>query len=525
MKDDALDPSLCYEAVKSRDARFDGRFVTAVLTTGIYCRPSCPSRTPRRSNVQFYATIAEARAAGFRACLRCRPDSEAGMQEGTAAQLALALQPVLGPGPDEVGPVPTRSVAESSPIRGPEAADVADWALRVGMSPRHLRRLVAAQVGVGPRALLTSARLFACLALLEATDLPVTDVAFASGFPSLRSLEDTTRRAFGLSPKALRHARRHRDPSPVAPALDPVLESASPLGLPLSLRLPVRPPFEAKELLRFLAQRAVPGLEEGDPEGYTYRRVLSLPSGPAVAELQAPAHAEASFLELSLSLTDLADLSAAIAAIQRLCDLLADPEPIAGVLGRDPLLGEDIRHHPGRRVPGHVDGSELAIRAVLGQQVSVAAARTHTLRLVTLYGTPLPSPIGSLRFAFPSPARLAEEGPELPGLRLPASRRRTVYWLARALASGEVPPLVPGGDPAPTLYALRRLPGIGPWTASYIALRALGDPDAFPSQDLGVLRALRERTGKTWTAQEAERRSEPWRPFRAYATLHLWSGL
>lgn len=498
---------MCYDAIRSRDARFDGRFVTAVTSTGVYCRPSCPSRTPRFENVRFFATPGAARAAGYRACRRCHPDAVGDSGSVRAGRLPVPGTPAGLPGADAADPVP-----------GSVHADVAEWAREVGMSPRHLRRRLVSETGVTPRTLIGSVRMRTAVELLRHSTLPVTDVAFAAGFASLRAFEEATQRAFGVTPSALRNA-------PDAPALGPEGPSPDrmPFGPALPLRLPFRAPMETRDLFRFLAVRAVPGLEEVAGDGTAYRRVLRLPHGLGIAEARLTDDPQAEFIDLRVHLEDLADLGNAVEAMRYLLDVDADPAAIGAVLSQEPLLADAVQRHPGRRVPGHVDGAELAIRAVLGQQVSVAAARTHTTRLVERYGDPLPEPFGSLRFAFPTPERLAKAGPALPGMALPARRLATVHRLALALVEGQVPPLRPGTDPGQATACLLTLPGIGPWTTAYIALRALSDPDAFPAADLGILQALGSYLGRPVTARAAERLAEAWRPFRAYAVMHLWS--
>lgn len=527
MSEEELDERLCYEAIRSRDTRFDGRFFTAVLTTGIYCRPSCPSRTPKSDHVRFFPTAAGARQAGFRACLRCHPDrfeapekdaipgSPTGRDEALQAFSALEA-----PAPPVAGTIHAMARAQATPI----PTGVADWAAQLGWSVRQLRRLLTTQVGAPPRTLLEAAHLRAAMALLKGSDLPVTDVAFAAGFASLRVLEETMQRGLGLSPTQWRHTRPEERAQEIQEAPEPANEWW--LGPALCLRIPFQAPMEIRELLQFLAVRAVPGLEEADPDGRGYRRVLSLTRGLGIADVRAPDDPDQRFIDVRLKLETLSDLGDGLAGLRRLLDTSADPRSIQSVLSKDPLLAEEVTLHPGRRVPGHVDGAELAVRAVLGQQVSVAAARTHTARLVERYGTVLPVPVGSLRFAFPRPKRLAQAGPEWLGPALPHRRRQTIQNLAEAMSLGKVPPLRPGADPVAVTEALLALPGIGPWTASYITMRALSYPDAFPAQDLGVLHALRSLTQQpALRPRDAERVSARWRPFRSYAVIHLWSQL
>ncbi|TML98920.1 MAG: DNA-3-methyladenine glycosylase 2 family protein [Actinobacteria bacterium] len=471
-----LDPDRCYEAIRSRDARLDGRFFTAVTTTGVYCRPSCPARTPRRENVRFFATAAAAQAAGFRACLRCRPDAAPGSPEwDLRADLSgRALRLIADGVVDREG--------------------VAGLARRLGYSERHLHRQLTAELGAGPLALARAQRGQTARALIETTDLPLTDVAFAAGFASVRQFNDTVRAVFGRTPTDLRRARRRA--APTAPGT-------------IALRLAYRAPFAAAELLAFLGARAVPGVEE--VRDGAYRRTLRLPHGEGIAELRP----RRGHVACSLRLADLRDVPSAVRRCRALLDLDADPVAVDEHLARDPLLRPLVAAVPGRRVPGAVDGAELAFRAVLGQQVSVVGACTLAGRLVREHGTPLALPDATLTHLFPTPAALAAVEPAR--LPLPAARGRALVGLARALADGE-PALEPGADRAATTAALARLPGIGPWTGAYVAMRALGDPDAFLPTDLGVRRGL-DRLGAAGDLARAER----WRPWRAYAVQHLWA--
>lgn len=457
-----------YRAVESRDGRFDGHFVTAVRTTGVYCRPSCPAQTPRPENVDFYTSAAAAVAAGFRACKRCRPDAAPGSPAwNRRADLAgRALAAIAAGALDEDG--------------------VSALARALAVTERHLHRVLVAEVGAGPLALARARRAQTARLLLEATDLPITAVAFSAGFSSVRQFNDTLRRQFALSPSALRRQRR----------------SGPPAEGRLVLRLGFRPPLDAGALFAYLAARAIPGLEAASAGGL--RRVLP---GGVIATLAAGTGALR--LELALANGELAAVGAAVARCRRLSDLDADPVAIDAVLGADPVLGASVRRHPGLRVPGTVDGFELAVRAVVGQHVSVATARTLLGRLVAHYGTPVTDPSGELRAAFPSSAALATA--DLAAIGLTRARAEALGQLAAQHAAGALQ-LEPGAGRPETLGALLRLPGIGAWTAQYVAMRALADPDAFPAGDL-VLRRAVARHGA-----EPER----WRPWRAYGALHLW---
>jgi AraC family transcriptional regulator of adaptative response / DNA-3-methyladenine glycosylase II len=462
------DQDRCYAAVQSRDRRFDGVFYTGVLTTRIYCRPSCPARTPFRRNVRFFRTAAAAQAAGLRACKRCRPDSTPGSPEwDVRADVAGRAMRLINDG------VVTRS-------------GVPGLARRLGYSERQLNRLLVAELGASPLALDRAHRAHTARVLVETTSMPLTDVAFAAGFASVRQFNDTMRATYDLTPSLLRFRASRRSPGTGD----------------LELRLAVREPFDGAALLDFLALRAVPGVEA--VSGGTYARTLRLPGGHGhVALTPSP-----SSVRCVLRLTDLADLPVAVERCRRLLDLDADPLAVSAALGGDPVIGPLVRKRPGLRVPGHVDGFEVAVRAVLGQQVSVAGARTLAARLVSDYG----QPVGDGWSLFPSAEALAAAT----SLPLPASRARALVALASAVASGSID-LDRGTPRDDVVRGLVALPGIGPWTASYVAMRALGDPDAFLPTDLGVVRALRA-AGADVSAAEA------WRPWRSYALMHLWTG-
>jgi AraC family transcriptional regulator, regulatory protein of adaptative response / DNA-3-methyladenine glycosylase II len=474
----------CYRAVRSKDDRFDGWFVTAVTSTGIYCRPSCPAVTPRRRNVRFLPSAAAAQRAGFRACKRCRPDASPGSPEWNVRA-------------DVVGRA-MRLIADGCV----EREGVAGLAGRLGFSERHVHRQLVAELGAGPLALARAQRAQTARLLIETTALPFTELAFAAGFPSIRQFNETVRAVFAATPTELRRDARTR----------PSGERAA-----LSLRLRYRPPLAAGSLLAFLGARAIPGIEEWT--GGRYRRVLALPHGPGVVELAASGRR--AHVDCELRLADLRDLAAAVQRCRRLLDLDADPLAVAEVLGADPLLAPLVHAAPGRRVPGAVDGAELAVRAVLGQQVSVAGARTLAARLARALGDPLPQPDGTLTHAFPSAAAIAAADPA--ALPLTRARAQALVALCRALEDGSLA-LDPGADRAAARERLLTLPGVGPWTTEYVAMRALGDPDAFPAADLGVRRAL-ERLGRSGDPSAATALAARWRPWRAYAVQHLWATL
>ena len=469
-----------YRAVESRDSRFDGWIYLGVTTTGIYCRPSCPAVGPKRSNMRFYRSSAAAQRAGFRACKRCRPDASPGSPEWNArADVVARAMRLIGDG-----------VVDREGVAG--------LATRLSYSVRQLNRLVSSELGAGPLALARAQRAQTARTLIETTELGFAEVAFAAGFASVRQFNDTVREVFALTPRELRQRRGK-----------PVTAGAG----AIALRLPYRAPMEMEALLAFFATRAIAGVEEVTATG-TYRRTLRLPHGTAIAEL-APGEG---CVHCSLRLADVRDLGVAVARCRRLLDLDADPIAVSSLLASDPLLAPLVTAHPGLRVPGCVDGSEIAVRAVLGQQVSVAAARTHAARIVQRHGDPLATPDGSLTHVFPTPAALAEADDDV--LAMPERRKATLRRVSAAARDGVVD-LDAGADRERTRRNLLALPGIGPWTVEYVAMRALGDPDAFPAGDLGVLHGLRA-LGVEAGAREAERRSQAWRPFRAYTVLHLW---
>jgi AraC family transcriptional regulator of adaptative response / DNA-3-methyladenine glycosylase II len=484
------DDELCYRAVLARDSRFDGWFFVAVRTTGIYCRPSCASVTPKRQNVSFFPTAAAAQRAGFRACKRCRPDASPGSPEWNRRGDVVARA--------------MRAIADGLVDR----EGVGGLARLLGYSERHLNRLVTAELGAGPLELARAQRAQTARVLIETTTLDMGAVAFGAGFSSIRQFNDTIRAVFGETPSRLRQRGQ------VARRLEPAPSGA------LSLRLAFRRPYDHRAIFSFLAARAVPGLERADT--MTYERVLDLPHGLAAVLVQAPS-GEESHLRAIFRLSDLRDLTTAVKRLRQLFDLDSDPKAVAEVLGGDKTLGHLVAARPGLRVPGSVDARELAFRAVLGQQVSVAGARHLTARLVGAAGLKAP---GSLfedgaepLSSFPSPEAVASLAAT--GLPMPAGRRLAMAGLARAITTAELD-LSPGADREQVRRLLLSLPGIGPWTAGYVAMRGLGDPDAFLPSDLGVKRAL-ESLGRPGGPTSALSLAEAWRPYRAYGLLHLWS--
>lgn len=473
------DVEACRRAVHSKDERFDGWFFTAVVTTGIYCRPSCPVAPPRPQNMRFYPSAAAAQQAGYRACKRCRPDASPGSPQWNLRADLVARS--------------MRMIADGVVDRD----GVAGLAARLGYSVRQVERAVYAELGAGPLAVARAQRAQTARVLIETTDLPMTQIAYAAGFSSIRTFNDTVREVFAMTPSLLRSRRRDAEP-----------------GVPgeISIRLPFRRPLFPDNLFGHLAATAIPGVE-GWRDG-AYRRTLRLPHGPATVAL-APAQG---YIAARIILHDLRDLTTATSRCRWLLDLDADPIAVDGHLRADPVLAPLVRAAPGRRVPRCTDPAEMAIRAVIGQQVSTASARTHAARLVQTLGEQLPVPVAGLTHLFPTMAALAEVDPA--ALAMPRSRAHTIRRLAHALAEGEVD-LAVGADWGAARAMLGGLDGIGPWTIQTIAMRALGDPDAFLATDLGVRRAA-ETLGLPTASAALEARSRDWRPWRAYAVQHLW---
>lgn len=475
-----FDDDSCYRAVSSRDARFDGMIYVGVTSTGIYCRPSCPAVTPKRENVRFFRSAAEAQGAGFRACRRCRPDAVPGSPEwNVRADLAGRAVRLI-----------TDGAVERDGVRG-----LAD---RLGYSERQVHRTLVAEVGAGPLRLARAQRAHTARILLETTGIPVTDVAYAAGFASIRQFNDTMRAVYAAQPRELRSRARRGQRAPTAGTIE--------------LRLPYRRPADLGGLLAFLAARAVPGVEE--VVRGTYRRSMVLPHGAAIAELT-PADG---FVGTTLRLADHRDLAAAVARCRRVFDLDADTAAIDAALAADPLLGAEVARAPGVRVPGVVDGFELAVRAVLGQQISVAAARGIAGRLVADHGKPLDVQVGGVTHKFPTADALADV--DAAAFPVPRSRQRTLHELAAGAADGRIM-LDAGAERDETERTLLAVTGIGPWTAGYVRMRALADPDVFLATDLGVRQALRT-AGLPGGASEAAALAERWRPWRSYAQMRLW---
>jgi AraC family transcriptional regulator, regulatory protein of adaptative response / DNA-3-methyladenine glycosylase II len=480
VREDPQDRERWIRAVQAKDPRFDGWFFIAVTSTRIYCRPSCPVVPPKPEHMRFLPSAAAAQQAGFRACKRCRPDASPGSpQWNERADLVARAMRLINDG-----------IIDRDGVPG--------LAARLGYSVRQVERQLLAELGAGPLALARAQRAQTARLLIETSPLPMGDIAFAAGFASIRSFNDTVREVFALSPTELRRrAARH---SPSAPGA-------------LSLRLPFRSPLFPDSLFGHLAATAVPGVEEW--RDGAYRRTLRLPHGRGIVALRPGPE----YIACQLSVTDLRDLPIAISRCRRLLDLDADPVAVAEQLGQDPVLAQLADKAPGRRLPRTVDGGELAVRVVIGQQVSTAAARTHAARLVAAHGEPVDDPGGGLTHLFPDSAALAEADPAT--LALPRRRRETFLALAGALASGAID-LGPGSDWQQARAQLTALPGLGTWSIETIAMRGFGDPDAFAAGDLGV-RAGARQLGLPVTPAALTRRAAPWRPWRAYAVQYLWA--
>lgn len=469
-----LDPDQCYAALSARDRRWDGLFFVGVSTTGIYCRPICPARLPRRDRCTFYPSAAAAEAAGFRACLRCRPERAPG------------AAPV-----DRVSRLVRRAVARIA-SGALDHAPLATLASDLGVSDRHLRRAFVAELGITPHQHAQTRRLALARQLLRDTRLPVVEVARAAGFGSARGMQAAL--------KAAGRGVTGRGPAGSAPIAHVVT-------------LDARPPYDGEALLAFVATRAIPRVEQVAPRRYARTARFGPRVGWVAVELVGQ-HTVSVACSPSLGPV----LVQVVDRARHLFDLDARPDVIAAHLARDPRLADAVRARPGLRVPGAFDPFELAVRAVLGQQVSVRAATTLAGRLVDAFGVPLPEPLDGLTHAFPSAAELAAVPvADLAGLGLTGPRAATLAALADAIASDRID-LQPGADPDDAVRALTAIRGIGPWTANYIAMRGLGWPDAFVGGDLVVKRALGVASERAADAAAA-----PWRPWRAYAVIHLWA--
>jgi AraC family transcriptional regulator of adaptative response / DNA-3-methyladenine glycosylase II len=480
-----------YEAVCSRDARFDGEFFFAVATTGIYCRPSCPAITPKRQNVRFFPTAAAAQGSGFRACRRCRPDAAPGSPQWNArADVVGRAMRLIGDG-----------VVDREGVAG--------LAARLGYSARQVQRQLNAELGAGPIALARAQRGHTARILLQTTGMQAAEIAFAAGFASVRQFNETIRGIYGATPTELRLARPGRTSrfGSVGSAAD----SASG-GIPL--RLAYRGAYDTEQAFDYLEKRAITGIEEiaGARGERIYRRTLRLPKGYGIAEIS-EATGPSGWLECHLHLSELRDLTTATQRMRQLFDLDADPYAVAELLSTNPLMARLVEQRPGLRAPGAADTHELAVRAVLGQQVSVTAGQKLGSALAAAHGQPLQAPSGNLTHLFPQATDLAEAS--LAQVGMPDSRRETLRTLSAALADGTVC-LDPGADRDLAEKELLTLRGIGPWTAGYIRMRALGDPDVLLEGDVAIQAGAR-RAGVSLQDAEA------WRPWRTYAMHHLWN--
>lgn len=475
-----LDLRALERARTSRDRRFDGKFFIAVKTTGIYCRPVCPAPSPKPANIRYFATAAAAAEAGFRPCLRCRPEAAPGTPAwlGTSAVVRRALRLI------QDGALDVMSVDE--------------LATKIGIGTRHLHRLFTEHVGASPIAVAQTRRLHFAKRLLDDTRLPITQIALAAGFGSLRRFNDAFQKTYQRAPRELRRLRN--DPS----------SDADPNAV--TLKLSYRPPYDWQHVRDFLATRAIPGVERIDDRGYA--RTVALEGTWAAVQVR-PVDEEHT-LELTVRGAPPAALFQLSATARRMFDLAADPARIRSAFRSDPVLAPLLQARPGLRIPGAWDPFECAVRAVLGQQVSVAAARTLAARLVNRVGEPIAGGADGLTHLFPSARVLA--GANLDGLGITGSRIGALHALARAVADGSVDFKAPVEQ---VIAALTALPGFGEWTAQYIALRALDEPDAFPTGDL-VLRRMAAPGAAPLSTRELSKRAEDWRPWRGYAVMHLW---
>ncbi len=497
----ALDHDRCYRALAARDARFDGQFIAGVHSTGIYCRPSCPAATPRPHNVRFYPTAAAAHEAGLRACKRCQPDAVPGNPDWNLRDdlAGRAMRLIID------------GVVERDGVPG--------LAQRLGYSTRHVTRVLGEELGAGPLALARAHRAESARTLLAATDLPVSHIAHAAGFTSIRQFNDTVREVYQLTPLELRRrARRARD----AVTADRRTTAST---TPLTLRLAARPPFDGVGVLQYIADHAVPGVERmlhDDTGALTgVERTITLPGGSAAVRVELDQDRPG--VRVTAALATLADLAPLTARVRRWFDLDADAQAVDAELRHDSMLGPLVAAVPGIRIPGAVDPAETLLRTIVGQQISLPAARTVLGRLAADLNTIDPTGSSPDRgvtglMGFPSAALIAEHGATV--LRGPVSRVRTVLGTAEALASGDLV-LDVGLSAAELRDCLMRMPGIGPWTADYVTLRVLGSPDLLLASDLVLLRTLRAH-GVANSPREAAALGVRWAPWRSYATLHLW---
>jgi AraC family transcriptional regulator of adaptative response / DNA-3-methyladenine glycosylase II len=476
-----LDHNSCYEALTARDPRFDGVLYVGVTTTGVYCRPVCPARTPRRDRCRFFANAAAAENAGFRPCLRCRPELAPGAAVIDSANriASSAAQRIEAGALNEIG--------------------IDELAAEFGVSSRQLRRVIKSELGVTPTELAQTQRLLLAKHLLTDSALPAIEIAFASGFSSVRQFNSLFRERYGLNPTTLRRS-----------------QSSRMAGQALTVRLGFRPPMDWPWLLNFLASRAIPGVESVEANRY----VRAVRIGESTGWINAERAETANALRIEVSLSLARHLPSLLARMKNLFDLDAHPQIIETRLGKDERLHESLCRHSGLRLPGAFDGFEMAMRAVLGQQISVAAARTIAGRITKAFAERVETPYPGLNTASVSAGNLSQASvADLTRLGLTGKRAQCLIELARAVTDGAVK-LEPGVDPETTIERLKQLPGVGDWTAQYIAMRALRWPDAFPHSDLGLRKALGETSSKRILEI-----AENWRPWRAYALMHLWNSI
>jgi AraC family transcriptional regulator, regulatory protein of adaptative response / DNA-3-methyladenine glycosylase II len=481
-----LDQDVCYRALQTRDPRFDGQFFTAVLTTKIYCRPICPARIPHQHNCLFLPSAAAAHQAGFRPCLRCRPEIAPTLreQEPGSTLFDRALNAIAAGALDDEG--------------------VSELAATLEVSDRHLRRLFTDRLGASPVTVAQTRRILFAKQLIDETSLSMTEVAMASGFASIRRFNDTMQKTYQKPPGELRK-----------------LTNSTKSPVPITLKLPYSPPYDWASLSKFLAGRAMPGIEVVTPESYQRTIAIGQQQG-IIAVRPAPA---GNYLIANIQFPEITALGAIVERLRRIFDLSANTNIIAAHLASDPYMNAAVTAKPGLRVPGAWDGFELAVRAILGQQISVAAATTLASRLVATYGEPLTTEVAwanpALRYVFPRPERLV--GKDLTTLGITKARSAAITALAATMI--DYPQILSGSQTlAETVKQLCGLPGIGEWTANYIAMRSLREPDAFPTSDLALLKAM-EKQEQPMTKKRLAELAENWRPWRAYAAMYLWSSL
>ncbi|MGO1384839.1 MAG: DNA-3-methyladenine glycosylase 2 family protein [Arachnia sp.] len=503
-----------YTAIDARDARFDGQFFTAVSSTGIYCRPSCPARTPKRENVTFYLTSAAAHTDGYRACKRCLPEATPGSPQWNVRR--------------DVAARAMRLIADGVADR--EGTDA--LAAQLGYTTRHLRRLLTDELGAGPVALARARRAQSARALLVGTDLPITDVALAAGFGSVRQFNDTMREVFDVRPGDLRSASLRG-----SAAQGPGSRTST---MCLGLALPVRQPFDAPGLFAFLAARRVEGMETADLSDEArlcYARTLALPHGPGAIDVTATRSRDNQWeVRLQLEVSDLTDAGPAVARVRRLLDLDADPLAVDAFLAKDPHLAKLVRATPGIRVPGAVDAHELLVRAIVGQQIAVPRATAHLNRLVAIAGKSWESRFPGLTKVFPTPDGILEHvssivdseplDPQRP-LRLPRRSIEAVRRGSQEMREGTLEIHV-GSERHDLVEAMKAIPGIGPWTAAYVGMRVLGDPDTWLPGDVALMAGaklagiLPSAQSKSMAHRDLEEHAKRWAPWRSHAVMHLW---